>query len=46
MTYQHQLTKMMTLASIPGLVAAQWCSVLTAVTVSAFVLYALLVRAG
>lgn len=44
--YPHEFAKMGTLAGIVGLVAAQWLSTLTSVTVGAAVLYCLLVRVG
>lgn len=44
--YPHELAKMGTLASIVGLVVAQWFSPLVAVTVGAILLYCLLVRVG
>lgn len=46
MIYPHEFAKMATLASIPSLIAAQWVSALTAVTVFAVILYVLLVRVG
>ena len=46
MNYLHEFTKMIAFASIPALIAAQWLSALTSVTVGAVVLYALLVRVG
>ena len=46
MSYLHEFAKMLTLASIPTLVAAQWLSALSSVTIGAVVLYALLVRVG
>lgn len=46
MKYPHEFAKMATLAAVPGLLAAEWCSPLVAVTISAAILYALLVRVG
>ena len=46
MKYLHEFAKMAALASLPGLIAAEWCSPLVSVTVSAVALYALLVRVG
>lgn len=46
MKYLHELAKMGTLAAVPGLLVAEWWPPLVAVTVSAVVLYALLVRVG
>ena len=46
MKYVHEFTKMTALASLPALVAAQWCSTLTSVTIGVALLYLLLVRVG
>ena len=44
--YVHEFAKMTALASIPAMVAAQWLSALTSVTIGVVVLYFLLVRVG
>lgn len=44
--YLHEFTKMVTLASLFGLILSRWVSDLSAVTVSALVLYILLVKVG
>lgn len=46
MPYAHQFAKMLALAAVPALIAFQWCSWLTALTIGAALLYLLLVRAG
>lgn len=44
--YAHEFAKMATLAGIIGLFVARWFSELTAVTVSAVLLYLLLIKVG